>query len=144
MSSMSTDEIRSVLNKKERWVTLSSLGPDGFPHSVPIGYFLAGDKVVMGCRDGTQKVKNIERDSRVSVLWENGRGKDSLQGILFRGHARIVRDDAERLALKAEACRQRGETPSTELSSTGVYIEVTPVKTISWNRPSGGRKTRSS
>ena len=142
MSRLSPEEIKEILKRKERWVTLSTIGPDGYPHSVPIGYFLVGDRLVLGCRDGTQKVKNIERNERVSVLWENGRGKDSLKGVLFRGDARVVRDPAERMALKTEACRQRGVEPPAELSTTGVYIEVTPVKTVTWDRPSQGRKSR--
>lgn len=137
---LTTQQIKDILNRKERWVTLSTLGPDGYPHSVPIGYFLAGDCIVMGCRDATQKVKNIERNPRVSVLWENGRGKDSLTGILFQGDATIVRDPAERMELKREACRQRGEEPPTELSGSAVYIKIAPVKTISWDRPSRGQR----
>lgn len=137
---LSPQQIKDILNKKERWVTLTTLGPDGYPHSVPIGYFLVGERVVMGCRDGTQKIKNIERNPRVSVLWENGRGKDSLKGIMFQGDARVVRDAQERLELKREACRQRGEEAPTELSGTGVYIEVTPVKTITWDRPLRGSR----
>jgi nitroimidazol reductase NimA-like FMN-containing flavoprotein (pyridoxamine 5'-phosphate oxidase superfamily) len=143
MAELSPQQIKDILNKKEHWVVLSTTGPNGYPHSVPIGYFLIDNKLILGCRDGTQKVKNIERDGRVSLLWENGRGEDSLKGILFQGDARIVRDSAERMELKAEACRQRGVAPPSELSSTSVYIEVTPVKTISWDRPSRGRKSRS-
>ena len=71
MATLTKQEIEEILSKKERWIALSTLDPQGFPHTVPIGYFLVGDKVVLGCRDGTQKVKNIERDSRVSLMWEN-------------------------------------------------------------------------
>ena len=114
MAKLSPQKIKEILNKKERWIVLTTTGPNGYPHSVPIGYFLVGERLVLGCRDGTQKVKNIERDPRVSLLWENGRGKDSLTGILFQGDARIVRDSEERMELKTEACRQRGVDPPKE------------------------------
>ena len=140
MARLSAEEIKEILNKKERWVALTTTSPNGYPHTVPIGYFLVGESLVMGCRDGTQKVKNIERDPRVSVLWENGRGKDSIKGVLFQGNAQIVRDPKERMELKTEACRQRGEEPPAELSDGAVYIKVTPVKTITWNRPTRGRR----
>jgi nitroimidazol reductase NimA-like FMN-containing flavoprotein (pyridoxamine 5'-phosphate oxidase superfamily) len=139
MARLSAEEIKEILNKKERWVALTTTSPNGYPHTVPIGYFLVGESLVMGCRDGTQKVKNIERDPRVSVLWENGRGKDSIKGVLFQGNAQIVRDPKERMELKTEACRQRGEEPPGELSDGAVYIKVTPVKTITWNRPTRRR-----
>ena len=140
---LSEEEIFEILSQKERWVVLTTIGPRGFPHSVPIGYFLVGDTIVMGCKDGTQKVKNVERESRVSLLWENGRGKEFLIGILFQGHARVVRDDEERLFLKREACRQRGEELPESVGKGFVYIELSPEKIISWKRPTS-RKRKSS
>lgn len=133
MNHMSESEIRDNLNRRDRWVALTTMGADGFPHTVPLGYFFSGDLIVMGCRDGTQKVKNIERDSRVSVMWENGRGESAIRGVLFQGHARIVRDDVKRLALKREACAQRGETAPENVSPGTIYIEMRPEKTISWD-----------
>lgn len=134
---MTEIQIQEHLDKKERWVVLSTIGPDGFPHSVPVGYFLFDGRIVIGCRDQTQKVRNIERNSKVSVLWENGRGKPALTGVMFQGHARVVRDPAERLTLRLEASRQRGETPPDSPPPAGaVYIEIIPSKTISWDRPS--------
>jgi nitroimidazol reductase NimA-like FMN-containing flavoprotein (pyridoxamine 5'-phosphate oxidase superfamily) len=44
------------------------MGPNGYPHSVPIGYFRLGDDIYLGCRDSTQKVKNIARNPRVSAF----------------------------------------------------------------------------
>lgn len=140
MSKLTSEEIGQILAKKDRWIALSTVGRDGFPHTVPIGYFPVGNRVVLGCRDHTQKVKNIERNPKVSLLWENGRGKDALVGILLQGTARIVRDDSERLELKAEACRQRNETAPESVSPGAVYIEVTIEKTISWRRPSRRKK----
>lgn len=135
MAEIPPEEIRALLNRKQRWVALTSIGPSGYPHTVPIGYFLVGDDLVMGSMDCTQKVKNIERNPRVSVMWENGRGKESIQGILIQGQARIVRNPQERMELKREACRQRGDEPPSTLPSETVYIVVTPMKTRSWDRP---------
>ncbi len=114
---------------------LSTVGPDGFPHSVPLGYFLYQDRLISGCRDGTQKIRNIERNPQVSMLWENGRQADEMIGIMVQGHARVVRANDERLALKQEACRQRGEQAPESIGDGFVYIEVAPHKTVSWRRP---------
>ena len=139
---MSNDEIRELLQLKDRWIVLTTIGPDGFPHSVPMGYFLIGERLIMGCKDGTQKVANVERDPKVALLWENGRGADDLIGILIRGQARVVRSDAERLEFKAEACRQRGEAIPQSVGDGFCYIEVRPAKTVAWRRPSGGRRAK--
>ncbi len=139
MSQLSYEEVRSLLNLKNRWIVLTTLDSQGYPHSVPMGYFLMDDKIILGCRDDTQKVVNLERNSRCSLLWENGREAEDMIGILFRGHGRVVRDDEERLLFKSEACRQRGEEPPKEASPGAVYIEVTPARISSWRKPRRGR-----
>ena len=134
-------QLLSLLERKDRWIVLSTVGPDGFPHAVPIGYFFFENRILMGCRDNTQKVRNIERNPKVSLLWENGRGEDDLIGVMFQGHARVVRNSDERLAIRREACRQRGEKPPESPPAPGsVYIEVSPSKTISWNRPTRAQR----
>lgn len=134
-SSMTIEQAYAYLAAKDRWITLSTIGPDGFPHSVALGYFLIGERVVMGCRDGTQKVRNIERNSKVSLLWESGRDAAEMIGVMLRGHATILRSEQERLSLKQEACRQRGETAPQTMAPGLVYIEVRPEKTTLWKRP---------
>jgi general stress protein 26 len=136
LSSKIEDDVREHLQRKDQWMVLTTLGKDGFPHSVPLGYFLVGDSIILPCKDGTQKVRNAEREPKVSLLWENGRGADHLIGIMFRGYARVVRDHEGRLALKQEACRQRGEEIPSSVGDGFVYIEVKPEKTVYWNRPS--------
>ncbi len=135
MRELSEAEIHQFLDSKEQWMVLTTLGPDGFPHSVPLGYFRFGSDLVSGCKPFTQKVKNIERNPKVSALFENGRGGQGLKGVLFRGRARIVRDQEEKWELKREACRQRGEEPPHELNPDFVYIRITPQKITSWARP---------
>lgn len=135
---MSEEEIQAALAARDRWVILSTVGGDGFPHSVPVGYFLLGGLLIIGCQDGSQKIRNIERNPKVSLLWENGKDSTRLQGILFQGEARIIRDRADRLALKSAICQERGESPPSEVAEGAVYLEITPTKTISWNRPRRG------
>lgn len=142
MASLTQDEIQTLLSAKDRWIVLTTLDSEGYPHSVPMGYFLVGSRVVLGCKDGTQKVKNAQREARCSLLWENGRGENELIGVLFRGDIRVVRDTEERLALKREACRQRGETEPDSISDGFVYLEITPNKTTSWRRPAGRRRAK--
>ena len=61
-SRMTEAEVKAFLDSKPGWVILSTLGPNGYPHSVPLGYFRLGDDGYLGCRAVTQKLKNIERN----------------------------------------------------------------------------------
>ena len=107
----------------------------GFPHSVPLGYFRDGAIIYSGVRDGTAKVRNIEANPRVCLMLESGRTMGDIRGVMLQGQARIHREPAKVLELMRLAARQRGvaeaELP-TEPRPGAAYIEVRPVRRISW------------
>ncbi len=133
---LSDDEIEAYLDSRPAWAILSTIDTDGFPHSVPLGYFRFGRDVIMGVRDGTRKVANVEANPNVSVLLEDGSSMADIRGVMFQGHARIVREASEAVQLAREGARARGvpeaEWP-TEPRPGAAYIRVTPVRTLSWD-----------
>ena len=133
---MSKEEVDAFLDSKPGWMMLTSQGRDGYPHTVPIGYFRDGDRIFMGCRDNTQKVKNIERNPKVSLVIEDGKTMSDLRGILFRGDASVVREDEERLKISRLAAKKRGapedEWPTTA-SAGALFIKVDSPKVTSWD-----------
>ena len=133
---MSKEEVDDFLDSRPGWMMLTSQGRDGYPHTVPIGYFRDGDRIFMGCRDNTQKVKNIERNPKVSLVIEDGKTMSDLQGILFRGDASVVREDEERLKISRLAAKLRGapedEWPTTA-SAGAVFIKVDSPRVTSWD-----------
>jgi nitroimidazol reductase NimA-like FMN-containing flavoprotein (pyridoxamine 5'-phosphate oxidase superfamily) len=126
----------AYLDSKPGWIVLTSIGPDGFPHSVPLGYFRDGDSVYCGVRDGTRKIRNIEGNPKVSLLVESGSTMADIKGAMIQGTATVHRDPQSVLRLMRLAASQRGvpeaELP-TEARPGAAYIEVTPVNRISWD-----------
>src|SRR3712207_5943824 len=91
---MSTDAVVELLSEPHTGV-LSTIGPRGFPHSVGIYYLPPeGDELEMRMwvYGKSQKVRNVERDPRASLLVEVGEPYEDLRGALVSGHARIERD----------------------------------------------------
>jgi nitroimidazol reductase NimA-like FMN-containing flavoprotein (pyridoxamine 5'-phosphate oxidase superfamily) len=133
---LSPDEIHAYLDSKPGWIVLTTIGSAGFPHSVPIGYFRLGEEIYMGCRAGTQKLKNIARNPRVSLMLQSGSGRSDIKGVMIQGDAAVLSEPEEVLRLSRAAARLR-ETPDAELPSESrpgaVYIRVTPRHTISWD-----------
>lgn len=132
-----TDEqIEAYLDSRPGWAILSTIDKDGFPHSVPLGYFRYGRDIVMGVRDGTRKVANVESNPHVSVLLEDGASMADIRGVMVQGHARIVREPTEALELAREGARARG-VPEAEWPSAprpgAAYIRVAPVRILSWD-----------
>jgi nitroimidazol reductase NimA-like FMN-containing flavoprotein (pyridoxamine 5'-phosphate oxidase superfamily) len=135
-SRMTDAEIHAFLDAKPGWIVLSTIGRDGYPHSVPIGYFRLGQDVYMGCRAGTQKVKNIERNPQVSLVLESGTTMQDIKGVMIQGHATVYTDPETTLRLSREGARRRG-VPDDDLPHQprpGVaYIKVQPRRIISWD-----------
>ena len=133
---MSEKEALRYIDSNPGWATLSTLGSDGHPHSIPIGYFRVENKLYMGCRDKTQKVINIERNPKISVSLESGQTMNDIRGLLLRGHGRIIRESAERLSISIMAAKSRGvedkDLPKSS-SPEGVYIELSDFKITSWD-----------
>lgn len=133
---LTDDEITAFLDSRPGWAILTTIDKDGFPHTVPLGYFRLGGDVVMGVRDGTQKVVNVERNPNVSIMVEDGSTMADIRGVMLQGHARIVREAGETLELARHGGRMRG-VPESELPVEprpgATYIYVTPVRTLSWD-----------
>jgi nitroimidazol reductase NimA-like FMN-containing flavoprotein (pyridoxamine 5'-phosphate oxidase superfamily) len=133
---LTAEEIETFLDSRPGWITLTTQSPNGYPHSVPIGYFRRGDEIYIGCRANTQKTRNIERNPKVSLLLESGATMQDIKGLMIQGDAELVLDDAERLELMRAAAAARGlseaDLPS-EVTPGGAYIRVQPRRYISWD-----------
>jgi nitroimidazol reductase NimA-like FMN-containing flavoprotein (pyridoxamine 5'-phosphate oxidase superfamily) len=136
MQPMTKDEIDDYLDSRPGWIILTTLGRSGVPHTIPIGYFRLGDEIYIGGRDGTQKMKNVERNPAVTVLLQSGNSMQNIRGVMIQGTGTVVREPAEFLRLSREAARWRGmpeEQWPKEARPGAVYIKVTPKKYISWD-----------
>ncbi len=137
---LTRDEVNGFLDSRPGWIALTTLGKDGYPHTVPIGYFRLGDEVYIGCRAGTQKLKNIERNPKVSLMIESGKTMQDIKGVVIQGEATVLTAPEELLRLAREAARLRG-TPEGELPAEprpgAAYIRVVPVNYLSWDYARG-------
>ena len=133
---MTPQEVKTFLDAKPGWIILSTMGPNGYPHSVPLGYFRLGDDIYLGCRAHTQKVKNIERNPKVSLVLESGSTMQDIKGVMIQGHATVYMDADNVLRLRREAARLR-DVPEDELPQDApvgtAYIKVEPRRVISWD-----------
>ncbi|CAG0957983.1 hypothetical protein MYXO_00594 [Myxococcaceae bacterium] len=133
---LSPSEIDAFLDSKPGWIVLCTIGPSGHPHAVPIGYFRAGDEIVMGCVDGTQKIKNVLRNPKVALSLESGSSMSELRGVCIQGEGRVVTDPEGRLHYAREGARRRGVAESElpkETRPGSAYIVVVPKRVISWD-----------
>lgn len=133
MRSLTPGEVWEFFDSKPGWAALSSVGSDGYPHTVAIGYFRLDEVLYCGCRDNTRKIHNIDSNPRVSLLLENGRANPGvLKGVMFQGDAMVIRDREGLLAIKSDLARRRGEPPPESVGEGVAYIRLVVARTTSW------------
>jgi PPOX class probable F420-dependent enzyme len=87
-----TPEEQAELLDQERIVIATTIGPRGWPHSMPLWYTVRDGDIWAWTFAKSQKVKNLERDERCTLLVEAGVEYGELRGIQIEAEAEIIRD----------------------------------------------------
>ena len=137
---MSDDELRAYLTG-HRNAVLTTIGPEGYPHSVPMTY-LSHDDFVVECTTyaKSQKVRNLERSAKASLVVETGERYEELAGVFIRADAELVTDHDEILQIMLDTRRKLGEALSDEHFEQvaasvpkRIGIRCVPVAISSWD-----------
>lgn len=117
---MTPSEIDRFLGS-HRKVQVAVNGHDGVPHLTTLFYMLDEQRRICFWTYGTsQKIKNLERDARISGLVEDGEEYAELRGVSLRGRAELVRaEDRLREIGRAVVCRMTGVSDIDELGDVG-------------------------
>lgn len=140
---MTEEEIRSYL-REGHTMTLVTNGPNGFPHAVAMFYALDDDLTIKFATYATsQKVKNAERDPKVTLLVETGTAYSELRGVMIEGEAEITTDLDETVATMVAANAVTGsplpdvdqipEDVKVKMAGKRVLMKVRPKRFVSWD-----------
>ena len=88
---LTEEELRELIDS-ERIVVVSSLGPRGWPHVMPLWYVPRDGEIWIWTYAKSQKVKNLERDPRATLLIEAGHEYNELCGVQIEAEAELIRD----------------------------------------------------
>ena len=87
-----SDEEQHELLEAERVVTVATFGPRGWPHLMPLWYVVRDGEIWIWTYAKSQKVRNLERDPRCTLLVETGTEYSELRGIQIEAEAELIRD----------------------------------------------------
>lgn len=87
-----TDEEQRELIESERIAVVASNGPRGWPHVMPLWYVPREGEIWVWTYAKSQKVKNLERDPRATLLIETGTEYNELRGVQIEAEAELIRD----------------------------------------------------
>ena len=146
------DQIRMTDAEQEKFladaktIIINSIGPGGYPHPMPMWFGVEDDgNVVMTTFTKSQKIRNIERDPRVSLLVESGTVYSELRGLVIYGKAELVRDKEQILDILAKvgvkSAGGAGNAPNPEALRQGLMatvpkrtgIRIRRARVVSWD-----------
>lgn len=138
------------LLEAERIAVVSTIGPRGWPHSMPMWFVPRDGEVWIWTYAKSQKVRNLERDPRATVLVEAGKAYTELRGAMIEAEAELHHDLETKMAFAEElTLRYSDGISSVEGDAKAaleaqapkrVTIRFRPVRTATWDhRKLGGR-----
>ena len=140
---MSEKEVSSFLQKQIS-LQIGTINKDGSPHLTTMWYLFDGENFIFHTYTKSQKIINLKRDSRITLLTEAGNQYSNLQGIIIYGNAEIIngKDSLEEVIrymemvgekyVKDEEGAQYIEGMKLQAPKRSVVI-VKPSKFISWD-----------
>jgi PPOX class probable F420-dependent enzyme len=91
---MSEAEVEAFLQGSMK-VQVATINPDGSPHLTTLFYVLHEGRIAFWTYASSQKIKNLERDDRITCLVEEGTDYFELRGVSISGHAKLITDEDE-------------------------------------------------
>ncbi|MDA0790940.1 MAG: pyridoxamine 5'-phosphate oxidase family protein [Proteobacteria bacterium] len=107
---MNEQEISAYL-RSARTMTLVSNGRDGYPHPMPMWFAINDDNhIFMTTFRKSQKVNNLRRDPRASLMVESGDDYQALRGVVIYSTVQLLDDEDQTRDIMFQISVRRGDT----------------------------------
>ena len=144
--SMTEDEVAGFLESGHTLIVTTN-GAGGYPHAAPMWYVMDDGKIAFRSFTKSQKIVNLSRDSKLTVLLEEGETYAELRGVMVRGTGRLIEDPAYVLDLYGRMSGKyafAGDTPVPlegdaleamfgRFAAKNTAVVVEPESVISWD-----------
>lgn len=142
---MTDAEVAAFLDE-QRTVVAATVGRDGRPHLAPLWYVRDGAAVLSWTYARSQKVANLRRDPRATLLVEAGESYELLRGVDLECDVELVTDTAEVAGIGARVLARSTGTGVDSMpgfvraqAPKRVGLVFRPTRAISWDhRKLGG------
>jgi len=136
---MSDEEIAAFLAERRK-LHVATLDRNGRPHLMPMYFLVLDGAVTFWTYTTSQKIVNLRRDPRITVMAEDGEAYFDLRGVQITGQARLTGDAAQVTAF-GERLYQRYFGPLDESGRAYVarsaarrtVVVVEPLRVVSWD-----------
>jgi PPOX class probable F420-dependent enzyme len=109
---LSAAEVARFLDE-QRVISVCTIGRDGWPHVTALWYVMRDSEPWIYTYAKSQKVRNLERDPRATLLAEAGREYQELTGVMLKARAKL-HGELETVAAVAEDLFRRYQGKGAE------------------------------
>jgi PPOX class probable F420-dependent enzyme len=143
-----TDEERDAYLRGRHNMTMATVGPSGRIHLVAMWYAFLDDEVALATFAKSQKIANLRRDPRITLLVETGETYDELKGVEIEGLA-TVHDDRDTVMEVCTSLVQRYYPVGSDeearqiaevMGAKRAVVTVTPEHISTWDHTKLGGK----
>ena len=135
MSGFGNARVQRFLEGKEI-VVLATVQADGAPLAMAMWFLHDPSVLTMISESGTQKVRNLRRDPRVSIVAEAGGRGEKIRGVAVQGRAEFLADGPERRALverfHAKYSDLKNLWRSQAMPADRVMFRIVPTRVREW------------
>ena len=137
---MSDAEVNNFI-VKQKSLQVATINRDGTPHLSTLWFDLVNGEIVFETFTKSQKIKNLQRDNRISWLLEDGLEYEKLRGVQINGIAELhTAADAVHNLARGVMTRNNPDIPEEMLddiakamSAKRTAVVVKATKVISWD-----------
>lgn len=137
---MSESEVDAFIDEQQS-LQVGTIERDGSIHLSTLWFAFVNGRVVFETYTKSQKIKNLKRDPRITLLWEDGEVYEQLRGVMIKGRARLVTDHCEVFPLALEVMKRNQpdipagllEEAASRMAAKRTAVVVEPLKVISWD-----------
>jgi len=126
---------------------VASIGPKGYPHLVAMWYVVIDGLIHFTTFRKSQKILNLKRNPKITVMLESGKAYTELKGLVMEGEAELIDDPSATAKVQALVGAKYNGIPvrapteaSLGVASKRVVVRIRPVDIYSWDHSKlGGR-----
>ena len=140
---MSKEEISAFLNDQLS-IQVGTINKDGTPHLTTLWYTTDSDSIIFHTYTKSQKILNLTRDNRATILTESGDNYSNLKGIMIYSQASMIHGTSnqkkvleiiEKVSAKyndGSVSKDYLEAMENQAKKRSAVI-LNPIEYISWN-----------
>ena len=124
--------------REQKVMRLTTVGPGGIPHTVPVWYAYSRGRIHVGTNSRTVKARNLRGGGRVAFCVDVGVNSPDIRGVAGHGRARLITRKASVVRIATGILLRYFDTVSGRaaqelLEDTDCIIEITPERMCEWS-----------